>query len=186
MDNPLYTVNDAERCYHCKYTLFDLSAEVAADAGLHHVAYGYTASDRKDVRPGHRAALEKNIRFPLAESGLDKKTIRSLLKHFRIFIHDKPSSPCLASRLAQGIPVTAQRLKDVADMENILRGGGVTLYRVRLNAADKGLFIRIECGPGEMERVVPLAPALERMGKKRGYRWVTLDLGGYRLGGADR
>ena len=71
-------------------------------------------------------------------------------------------------------------------MENILRGGGVTLYRVRLNAADKGLFIRIECGPGEMERVVPLAPALERMGKKRGYRWVTLDLGGYRLGGADR
>lgn len=186
LDNPLYTRNDADRCYHCKYELFDLSFEEARRAGLKHVVYGYNADDRYDERPGHRAALEKGVSFPLAEAGLDKQTIRACMRRFKLSLADKPASPCLASRLAHGVTVTEKRLRDVAEMEALLKKAGLSLYRVRINAADNGYFLRVECPEREMTRVVACAETLNEKGRALGYRWVTLDMGGYRMGGADK
>jgi len=186
LENPLYVVNDANRCYHCKYELFDLAREVAAELGLAQVFYGYTASDTGDERPGHRAAVEQGVRFPLAELGFTKEDIRALMRRFNLPLADKPASPCLASRVGRGIAVSERHLEAVAATENILRTAGLRTFRVRVSGAGRELFLRIECDPREAARVLPLAGKLNDEGLRRGYRWVTLDLGGYKRGGANR
>lgn len=183
LDRAEYRRNDAERCYHCKTDLFEIAGRVAAERGLGWILYGYTASDRGDVRPGHRAAAEAGVQSPLADAGLGKPEIRELMREHAPALADKPSSPCLSSRIMTGVAVDPGRLGDVAALEAILRDAGIRVCRARICEADDALFVRIEVDPAEMDKVLACRAALEREGRARGYRWVTLDLGGYRTGG---
>ena len=180
-----YRRNDSERCYHCKTDLFEIAGAVAAERGLAWILYGYTVSDRSDVRPGHRAAAEAGVHAPLAEAGLEKSEIRELMREHGLVLADKPSSPCLSSRIQTGVAVDRRRLADVAALEVILRGAGIRVCRARICDAGEALFLRIEVDPAEMAKVLMCQAELEREGMARGYRWVTLDLGGYRTGGGN-
>ena len=185
LDREEYRRNDADRCYHCKTDLFEIAGSVAVERGLAWILYGYTASDRGDVRPGHRAAGEAGVQAPLADSGLEKAEIRELMREHGLALADKPSSPCLSSRIMTGVGVDRRRLGDVAALEAILRDAGVRVCRARICDAGDALFVRIEMDPAEMAKVLAYRAELEREGKARGYRWVTLDLGGYRTGGGN-
>ena len=181
---PEYARNDRERCYHCKTELFRIAGGVAAEHDLRWLLYGYNASDRQDDRPGHRAAEEVGALTPLAEVELTKPEIRHLMEERDLPLSRKSASPCLSSRIMTGIPITSERLQDVQAMEAILREAGVSTLRVRLCQEEGGsLFLRIETAPEEMEAVLRSREELFEEGRRRGYRWVTLDLGGYRTGG---
>lgn len=180
---PEYMRNDGLRCYHCKTELFRIAKVISRRHGMRWIAYGYTASDRSDVRPGHRAALEGGVLSPLADVGFVKDDIRTLMREHRMELASKPASPCLSSRIMTGLRVTRGRLQDVAAMEAIVRSMGIRICRVRLCDANPGLFLRIEVGPEDMAKVVAQRDDLVHAAEVRGYRWVTLDLAGYRTGG---
>lgn len=183
LSNPDYARNDLSRCYHCKTELFRLSHSLASQFGYAAIAYGYNASDRGDFRPGHQAAKENSIVAPLDTAHLAKDDIRTLMRSFGLPLSDKPASPCLSSRLMTGVAVTPQKLRDVEDMETVLRDGGLQVFRVRLHETPGGKWLRVEVAPEEMARVLEVRDALHRAAKERGYQWVTLDLSGYRTGG---
>ena len=179
-----YARNDAERCYHCKVELFRIAGEVARDEELAWILYGYNHSDRSDLRPGHRAAEEAGALFPLADAGLTKAEIRFLMEEAGLPLSGKPASPCLSSRIMTGLPVTSERLAHVEALEGILREAGVSTLRVRVCRDEGGAdFLRIEVVPEEFEEVLRCRKELQEAGLALGYRWVTLDLGGYRTGG---
>lgn len=181
---PEYARNDRERCYHCKAELFRIAGEVAERSGLRWLLYGYNASDHRDDRPGHRAAKEAGALAPLSDAGLTKSEISYLMKEAGLPLSGKPASPCLSSRIMTGIEITSRKLRDVEEMEDILRAAGVSTLRVRICEGEKGsFFLRVEVPPEEMEAVLSCREELQRAGAERGYRWVTLDLGGYRTGG---
>lgn len=181
--NPDYARNDLSRCYHCKTELFRLSHSLAARLGYGAIAYGYNASDRGDFRPGHKAAKENDIIAPLDDAGLTKDEIRTLLRTHGLPFSDKPASPCLSSRLMTGVAVTPQKLREVEDLETILREAGLQIFRVRLHEQAGGKWIRVEVAPEEMSAVLAVRQALHDAARARGYQWVTLDLAGYRTGG---
>ena len=183
--NPAYLSNDGNRCYHCKTELFRLSANLGERFDYKWVAYGYNASDRGDFRPGHAAANENNVLSPLNDADLTKDDIRSLLRANGLSLSEKAASPCLSSRLMTGVRITPKKLKDVEEMEIILRRGGLKVFRVRLHEDDKNRFLRLEVAPEEISKAVELRDELVRLGQALGYRWVTLDLAGYRTGGAN-
>jgi uncharacterized protein len=179
-----YSRNDRDRCYHCKVELFRIAGEIAAEAGLRWILYGYNASDHGDDRPGHRAALEVGALSPLSDAGLTKGEIGFLMKERGLPMSGKPASPCLSSRIMTGIEITPRRLRDVEELEAILRKEGATTLRVRVcQAEDRAFFLRVEVAPDEMPAVLRCRDELQKEGIRRGYRWVTLDLGGYRTGG---
>ncbi len=184
MSLPEYSRNDRERCYHCKTELFRIAGKVAEESGLRWLLYGYNASDHQDDRPGHRAAQEVGALTPLSDAGLTKPEISYLMKEAGLPLSGKPASPCLSSRIMTGIEITPDRLRDVEEMEAILRDAGVSTLRVRVCEDEKGsFFLRVEVPPDEMEGVLSCREELQQEGTERGYRWVTLDLGGYRTGG---
>ncbi len=181
---PEYSRNDRERCYHCKTELFRIAGEVAAEMGLRWILYGYNASDLGDDRPGHRAAQESGVLTPLSDVGLTKREIRLLMREAGLPLSGKPASPCLSSRIMTGIEVTPKRLRDVEDMEAILRGAGVKTLRVRVcRESESSFFLRVEAAPEDMGKVLQCREELQTEGVRKGYKWVTLDLGGYRTGG---
>ena len=186
MLNPEYTINDRNRCFHCKTELFNICHEVAREHDFKWIAYGYNASDRGDIRPGHKAAVENSILSPLAEAGLTKDDIRLLMRENGLEMADKPASPCLSSRLMTGVFITPRKLKDVEDFEAILRKGGLRVFRVRLHEDGSTKFLRLEVVPGEMQLALQLREKLVNEGRARGYTWVTLDLAGYTTGGGNR
>lgn len=183
LEDAEYLKNDSMRCYHCKSELFTIAKRVAAENGCKRIAYGYSASDTSDVRPGHRAALENEILYPLATYEFSKSEIRELMRMNGFVLHDKPSSPCLSSRIMRGVHITKQELKNVDDLENILREGGMKVFRLRVHEIGEKHFLRLETLPEEMMLAVQLKDRLTAEAKKRGYVWVTLDLEGYRTGG---
>jgi len=188
LGNPAYVANDASRCYHCKTELFRISRDIASHAlaegrGFRWLAYGYNDSDRGDVRPGHRAALENDVLAPLAEAGLGKDDIRVLMRANGVALSEKPASPCLSSRLMTGVRVTPVRLQHVEDMESLLRARGLRVFRVRVHEFGARSLLRVEVAPDELARAFELRDELAREGQRHGYHWVTLDLAGYRLGG---
>ncbi len=183
LSNPDYNKNDIDRCYHCKTELFRITHDIAVKDDYKHIIYGYNFSDIGDTRPGHKAALENNIISPLSEAQLTKEDIRYVMQVNGLPFFDKPSSPCLSSRIMHGIEVTEQRLKDIQEMENILYDGGLKIFRVRISKNDEKMFLRIEVAPDEMGKVIELKDILWENGIKRGYKWVTLDLNGYQMGG---
>ena len=183
LENPAYLRNDLDRCYHCKSELFRLSHDLASRLGYGAIAYGYNASDRGDFRPGHRAAKENDIIAPLDEAGLTKDDIRQLMRAAGLPLADKPASPCLSSRLMTGVAVTPAKLRDVEDLEELLRGAGLRVFRVRLHEHGGARWLRVEADPAEMPAVLAAREALHVAARARGYAWVTLDLAGYRTGG---
>ncbi|MBT8396615.1 MAG: ATP-dependent sacrificial sulfur transferase LarE [Gemmatimonadetes bacterium] len=184
MDLPEYSLNDRERCYHCKTELFRITGRAAGESDLRWILYGYNASDRGDDRPGHRAALEAGVLTPLADAELTKGEIRFLMKEAGLPLSGKAASPCLSSRVMTGIQITPERLADVEELEGILRKAGAEAIRVRIcREADASFFLRVEASPGDMNIVLNCREELQTEGLRRGYRWVTLDLGGYRTGG---
>ncbi len=183
--NPEYTANDTNRCFHCKTELFNICHEIASRQGFKWIAYGYNASDRGDIRPGHRAAIEHSILSPLAEAELTKDDIRLLMRQNGLEMADKPASPCLSSRLMTGVFITPQKLKDVEDFEAILREDGLRVFRVRLHEEGKTRFLRLEVALDEMDLATQLREKLVIEATERGYKWVTLDLAGYRTGGGN-
>jgi uncharacterized protein len=186
LSNPDYLRNDGLRCYHCKTELFRITGALKAQDGYRFVAYGYNASDRLDARAGHRAAQENDVVAPLAEAGLTKGDIRSLMRAFGIPMAEKPAGPCLSSRLMTGVAVTPEKLRHVEEMECLLRGLGVREARVRLHEQGDRRFLRIEVGPLDMAKVVASHAELVLEGAARGYDRVLLDLAGYRMGGGTR
>lgn len=187
ISNESYIKNDARRCYFCKSELFSLAKIEAKNRGYKHIAYGYNASDKKDIRFGHVAAQENHIHSPLNDANLEKDEIRTILKEVGLSLADKPASPCLASRIMSGVSVTEEKLGHVQSMEAILRAAGMKLYRVRLH--EEGLnhkmirYFRIEVAPEEMTNLLSIRNALVDKAMQMGYKWVNLDLSGYKLGG---
>lgn len=183
VDNPDYLKNDPLRCYYCKTELFSIAKEVAAENNCKKIAYGYNSSDKSDVRPGHRAALENDVVFPLAAYDFTKEEIRELMRLNGFELSDKPSSPCLSSRIMRGVQITKQELKDIDVLEDVLRAGGMKIFRLRVHELNSKHFLRLETSPEEIALAVQLKDRLVDEAKKRGYEWITLDLDGYKTGG---
>ncbi|MFQ5513521.1 MAG: ATP-dependent sacrificial sulfur transferase LarE [Myxococcota bacterium] len=180
IERPEYVSNPVNRCYFCKNELFAVLEELRAELGFASVAYGVNVDDLGDHRPGHRAAEERHVLSPLLEVGLDKAAIRELSRRAGLPSAELPASACLASRIPYGSPVTREKLRQIDRAEDALRALGYRQVRVRHH----GELARIELGPGDLERA--LAPeALRRMSQwlhAVGFRWVSLDLDGYRSG----
>ena len=184
-NDPRYLVNDDQRCYYCKSELFRITSDIALSDEYRWVLYGYNASDQGDFRPGHRAAIEHKVAAPLFEAGLDKAEIREVLRANKIELAEKPASPCLSSRIMTGIRIADRHLEAVAVMEGLLREARCRVYRVRLCQTGEDYFLRIETHPDEFSTVLSIKEKLVAEGRKRGYRWVVLDLEGYKTGGGN-
>lgn len=179
-ENPLYIVNQADRCYHCKTELFGELANLRAARGFAAVTYGVNADDLKDFRPGHRAASEFGVVAPLLDVGLTKAEIRELSRRAGLVTWDRPASACLSSRVPYGTPVTMENLSRIERAESILREFGFRQIRVRSH----GELARIEIAPDELPRALDMevAEALAKRIREIGFNYVTLDLEGYRQG----
>ncbi len=182
-EDPNYLKNDLNRCYYCRKELFNITHSIIARDGYKYVLYGYNASDKSDFRPGHKAAVEKNVLAPLAEIGFEKDEIRKVLRNNNIILADKPATPCLSSRVMTGIPIDRKQLSNIETMENILWNDGAKKFRIRLCKDEEDLFLRIEASEEDLEKVLKNKKELIHLGKNFGYKWITLDLEGYKLGG---
>jgi uncharacterized protein len=173
--------NPPDRCYHCKFTRFATLLEVAQTKGLAHLIHGENADDADDYRPGSRAAEELGVRAPLREAGLTKADVRALSKNRGLPTWNKPANACLASRFPYGTPLTVEGLNRVEAAEEALRRvWGLPQLRVR----DHYPVARIEVQTEEIARLAQTETrtiAIERL-RALGYRYVTLDLSGYRMG----
>jgi uncharacterized protein len=180
LDDPNYAANPTNRCYFCKSELFELLEQIRAEEGFEAVAYGINTDDTGDHRPGHRAAEEHRVLAPLLDAGLDKQAIRALSRQAGLPTADLPASACLASRIPYGMEVTADKLEQIDRAEDALRELGYRQVRVRHH----GDLARIELAPDELDRALDPSEA-ERMSRVLhdvGFRWVSLDLDGYRTG----
>jgi len=175
-----YAVNKADRCFHCKDELFTVLEKERQLLGFSAVAYGLNVDDKKDFRPGQRAATEHAVASPLAEAGLTKTDIRALAQAAGLKVWDKPASACLSSRIEYGRRVTPEALRMVEEAEEVLRGLGLRNFRVRHH----GNIARIEIAESELASV--LSPEIFRqMGKAvraAGFHYVAVDCDGYRSG----
>ena len=180
---PAYIANDGDRCFHCKDELMDVLVPIAQERGAT-IVLGVNVDDLGDHRPGQRAAEAKGARFPMVEAGLAKADVRALSREMGLRTWDKPAAACLASRVPYGTPVTVGLLGRIdraeAALRDVLAGAGVGSGNLRVRHA--GDTVRIEVDPvvfpviaAHHERVVS---ALEAVG----YRYVTLDLAGFRSG----
>lgn len=177
-DDPGYAANGDQRCYYCKRELYRLCREVAAREGLPVVVDGFNADDRRDHRPGHRAAGEAGVRSPLAEAGLDKAAIRAWSEALGLPTWDKPQQACLASRLPYGTPVTPERLLQVERAEASVRALGLRNFRVRHH----GEVARLEVAEDELAGAFARRAALAEAMKGAGFRSAALDLEPFRSG----
>ena len=178
--DPNYQANKADRCFHCKSHQFRTLAVRAAEEDFIHLACGSNFDDKDDYRPGSLAVEALGILTPLADAELTKEEIRTLSRLRNLPTAEMPASPCLASRIAYGIEITADRLRQVEQAEEFLRSLGFTELRVRHH----GPLARIEVPPGRISQVAD--PALrsriiEQL-KALGFRYITLDLQGFRSG----
>ncbi len=183
MADARYTNNPAERCYFCKSELFGKLVALAQAEGWQTIVYGENASDSSDFRPGAQAAAECGARAPLREVGLTKAEIRALSKKLGLPTADKPQMACLSSRIPYGEPVTVETLAKIEAAENVLRDADFRDVRVRHH----GDMARIEVGREEMPRFFRngLRESVVEALKKLGYRYVTLDLRGFRSGSSN-
>ena len=177
MENAAYRRNDLDRCYHCKAGLLDALAPLAA-AESATVVLGVNVDDLSDHRPGQRAAGERGARFPLVEAGLSKEGVRGLSRRLGLRTWDKPAAACLASRLPYGTPVTLARLSAVDAAESALRALGFGQLRVR----HYGELARLEIDPDELDTAMARRAEVVEAVRGAGYRYVTLDLEGFRSG----
>jgi uncharacterized protein len=181
MSNPDYVKNASDRCYFCKTELYEQLQPIAARLGLATIANGANLDDTGDHRPGMTAATEHRVRSPLIECGLRKDDVRAIAAEWELPIWDKPAAPCLSSRLAYGEQVTPERLAMVDGAEQYLRGLGMRTVRVRYHRGD---MARLEVPVEEIARMcdAEIRPALLAELKRLGFKYVTLDLEGFRSG----
>jgi len=179
-DRPEYVRNDGARCFHCKDELFTVMQDLCQRRGFESIAYGVNQDDQGDFRPGQIAAERHQVAAPLLESGLTKQEIRALARDAGLRIWDKPASACLSSRIEYGRPVTRAVLSVVEQGEDALRALGFRQFRVRHH----GDIVRIEIAADEMPRALAAEMATEfaRIFKSLGFKFVTLDLEGFRSG----
>jgi uncharacterized protein len=180
MENADYRANRSDRCYFCKSELFDVLGRLRAELGFEAVAYGVNVDDTGDFRPGHRAAAESNVLSPFLDAGLTKAEIRSLSRAVGLPTAELPASACLSSRLPYGTEVTPERLRQVEAGEERLRELGFRQVRLRHHEH----LARVEIAPDELARALTpeMAQAIVDAVKPLGFRWVSLDLEGYRTG----
>jgi uncharacterized protein len=177
LSDPAYRANDGDRCYHCKTSLLDAVTPLAGSEAAT-VVLGVNLDDLGEHRPGQRAATERGALFPLVESGYSKADVRRDSRALGLRTWDKPAAACLASRVPYGTPVTLGTLSTVATAESGLRALGFRQVRVR----HYGDMARLEVDADEMGRVVDLRHEVVEAVRRAGYRYVTLDLEGFRSG----
>jgi uncharacterized protein len=183
LENPEYSANPSNRCYYCKDELFSILQAVASEKGLATVLDGLNADDLADFRPGRKAGEEHSVRSPLMEAGLNKTEIRELSRRAGLPTADMPASACLASRFPYGVQITEEKLHVVDQGEETLREMGFRVFRVRHHEH----MVRLEFGPEDMKKALnsEMAALLSATFKKLGFKFVTLDLEGYRTGSAN-
>jgi len=180
LDDPCYASNPPDRCYFCKSDLFSRLTPLASQHGYDAILTGANADDLDDWRPGLRAGEDQGVHNPCAEAHLSKADIRRLSRDLGLPTHDKPASPCLASRVAYGVPISGEVLARIERAEEVLRQFGLREFRVRHH----GDLARIEMPPDRIaefaqpERRARIVDAL----RKLGYTYVTIDLAGFRSG----
>ncbi len=179
-DKPEYLANGTDRCYHCKTELYDVLARVAEEAGAATVMSGANLDDLGDFRPGLRAAAEHGVRHPLVEVAMTKRDVREAARELGIPSWDKPASACLSSRIQFGVTISVDMLTKVGRAERMLKDLGFRQCRVRVH----GEVARIEVEPGDLPRLTDPAVRERVIAalKELGYRYVTLDLEGFRSG----
>ena len=180
LDRPEYARNDASRCFHCKDELFTTMEEFRSRRGFDSIAYGVNLDDQGDFRPGQKAAEQHRVAAPLRQAGLTKQDIRELARAAGLRIWDKPASACLSSRIEYGREVTREALSVVEQGEDALHALGFRQVRVRHH----GDIVRIEIAREEMTRALSpeMAAEFTRIFKALGFKFVTLDLEGFRSG----
>ena len=179
--DPAYVRNDGARCYYCKTELYSRIETLLPGLGVDVICSGANLDDRGDYRPGLKAAAEHGVRHPLQEAGFTKADVRALARAWGLPTWDKPASPCLSSRLAPGVEVTPERTARVEAAEEYLHGLGLRECRVRLH---EGELARVEVPASELVRFAApeVRDGLVRRLKELGFRFVTLDLEGFRSG----
>lgn len=178
LGNPLVSANPTDRCYHCKHMIFSRIRTLAEEKGLRAVVEGTNLDDLGDYRPGLRALKALEILSPFVEAGLTKADIRSLSQARGLPTWDKPSFSCLASRIPAGVPLKLETLQAVEAGERILRSAGLRQYRLRVH----GDVARIEVPEADLGQALSLRTALIGPLKKIGFRYIALDLEGYKTG----
>jgi len=180
LQDPAYVRNESDRCFRCKDELFNVMSRLGKSINFSAIAYGMNVDDLGDFRPGQHAAAKHHVLAPLAEAGLTKNEIRLLAHSEGLAVWDKPASACLSSRVAYGLPVTRETLDRIEKGEAILFAMGFRQYRVRHH----GDLARIEIAREEIERLLSLSlfDQVSTALKRIGYKFVTLDLEGYRSG----
>jgi pyridinium-3,5-biscarboxylic acid mononucleotide sulfurtransferase len=182
LENPEFVKNDRMRCYHCRTELGQHLAEEAKKAGIALIVDGTNIDDLADYRPGIRALRENGVRSPMVELGIAKLEIREIARNFKLSVYDKPSNACLASRIPTGNEVTYEKLQRIESAETIVKSiFGVRQVRVR----DHDDLARIEVGRDELTKMfdVDKLALLDGKLKEFGFRFVSIDAGGYRTGG---
>ncbi len=180
-DDPNYLRNGGDRCYFCKSELYSRVVQILPTLGVGVVCSGANLDDLGDYRPGLTAAAEQGVRHPLQEAGFTKADVRAAAKLWGLPVWDKPASPCLSSRLAPGLAVTPERTGRVESAEAYLKSLGVRDCRVRYHEGD---LARVELPTDEIERFLaadvrgPLTAKLKALG----FKFVTIDLEGFRSG----
>ena len=178
--DPAYAANKADRCFHCKTHLYAILCDIAKKRRFNCVICGCNFDDKDDFRPGNRAAEIFGVRCPLAEAELTKDDIRKLSRKLKLPTADVPASPCLASRISYGLEITQQRLKQIEQAEEFLKELGLVEFRVRHHDT----VARIEVQPEDIKKVTK-APARSQIVEKLkslGFKYVTVDLQGFRSG----
>jgi len=180
LDRPDYVRNDGQRCFQCKDELFVVMENLRADRSFDAIAYGVNLDDQGDFRPGQQAAKLHHVAAPLLSAGLTKQDIREMAREAGLRVWDKPASACLSSRIEYGRPVTREALDVVEHGEDAIRALGFRQFRVRHH----GDIVRIEIDREELERALNPAMAAQftTIFKQLGFKFVTLDLEGFRSG----
>jgi len=180
LENPAYARNDAMRCFHCKDELFTVLERYMAEHEYSAIAYGVNADDQGDFRPGQKAAREHRILAPLLDAGLAKDEIRQLAREAGLRLWDKPASACLSSRMEYERQVTPEALSVIERGEDGLRALGFRQFRVRHH----GELVRVEIAKEEMPRALTgeMTATFTELFKTLGFKFVTLDLEGFRSG----
>jgi uncharacterized protein len=180
LEIPGYAANPVNRCYLCKTNLFEVCEARASALGIGEIVDGLNLDDLHDYRPGMKAAAERRVRHPLVEAELSKAEIRELSRSMGLQTWDRPASPCLSSRFPYGTEITPEGLRKVAEGEKLLHALGFRVARVRYH----GEVARIELERDQIARVFEpeIRDTVERELKRIGFRFVTIDLKGFRSG----
>ncbi|WP_299089018.1 ATP-dependent sacrificial sulfur transferase LarE [uncultured Metabacillus sp.] len=182
LEIPGYTENDKNRCYFCKSSLFEHLLPLMEKEGFKNVVYGVIADDLNEFRPGMKAAKEKGIRGPLQEANLFKAEIRELSREFDLPTWNKPSFACLSSRIAYGEKITIEKLSKVEKAEAYIKSLQIRQVRVRTHQE----IARIEVEPNDMKIVLENHESISKELTKYGYKYITLDLIGYKSGSMNK